>query len=225
MAFISVWEKERCGCLSFQSPHRHTCLLYSLVVEQLKIKFMQIGRLFACMVLRAESLKAKISARMGWIRKKKIGVVMFRFYYYSAYFSFFISFFLKRISFLFEIWVKPHTSYYVYESVSIVWIFKLVVLWLRAVSFDVEKKSEEGRKIKSNCKWNFGIMWLRWMLHCWFYCILSCIFFFVFYSSKAVADLFFFGRHACQHPRAHLISCHRWHRWCAMSFHLMILYF
>lgn len=74
---------------------------------------------------------------------------MFRFYYYSAYFSFsfFISFFLKRILFLFEIWVKPHTSYYVYESVSIVWVFELVVLWLRAASLDVEKRrTKKGAK-------------------------------------------------------------------------------
>lgn len=57
---------------------------------------MQIGRLFACMVLKAEALEAKISARM---EKKSRGVS----FYYSAFFFFFISFFLKRISLLFEI--------------------------------------------------------------------------------------------------------------------------
>lgn len=60
---------------------------FGISAEQLKIKFMQIGRLFACMVLKAEAQKAKISVRMDQQQKKSRCFVLL----FWRFFSFFLS--------------------------------------------------------------------------------------------------------------------------------------
>lgn len=163
---------------------------YGLANEQLKIKFMQIGRLFACMVLKAEALEAKISTRMEKSRDVS--------FYYSAFFFLFHSSLNGFRSGLRFEWSRTPVIMYLNP-----WALWVVYIQIGAATFEVEEKGEKNPTEN-------GISELCGHDECECFTVDFIVLFPLFFVSLLFA---------CRHSRTLDNKLPSWQRWCAMSYH------